>query len=428
MQLPIPSSGEIIKQNEITSSSSEEVRTFCYKIQIMTKEVFQRTKPMINIGTIGHADHGKTTLSAAICTILAKYDLATKRDPESFDSAPAERALGCTISPSHVTYETLQRVYTHIDCPGHAHYMKSMSKGAAQMDAAILVVSAYDGPMDQTRESLILARQAGISNIVVFLSKCDMVTEHELRELVEDETRELLSEYDFDGDKVPVIQGSALKALEGKQEWEYSIIQLLQALDSHIPIPKRSIDQPFLMPITHVYSIPDHGTVVTGRIERGVISVGDQIDIVGINDTILATCSSLEFFRKLVQDECRAGENVGILLRGIRSDQVRQGQVLAAPNSVTSHHKFVGEVNILTNHDGGRCTHFSSGYMPQFFFRSQYVTGKITTPEGVDFVEPGDHVSLQVELITSIPMEEGLHFSIRGGQRTVGVGIISKII
>jgi elongation factor Tu len=295
------------------------------------------------------------------------------------------------------------------------------------MDAAILVVSAYDGPMDQTRESIILARQAGISSIVVFLNKGDMVPDDELRELVESETRELLSEYDYDGDNLPVIQGSALKALEGKKEWEYNIVELLNTLDSHIPSTKRSIDQPFLMPIAHVYSVPVRGTVVTGRIERGTIAIGDQVDVVGMNE-IPATCASLEFFRKFVPDECRAGENVGVLLTGIQHDQVRQGQVLAASNSVTTKSKFVGEVDMLTNYDGGRCTNFSSGYMPQFFFRTKFVTGKITTPEGVEFVEPGDHVSLHVDLISPILIEKGLHFSIREGYKTVGVGIITEVI
>ncbi|MRI82881.1 MAG: elongation factor Tu [Nitratiruptor sp.] len=398
----------------------------------MAKEKFVKTKPHVNIGTIGHVDHGKTTLTAAITAVLAEKGFAEKRDYDQIDNAPEERERGITIATSHVEYETEKRHYAHVDCPGHADYVKNMITGAAQMDGAILVVSAADGPMPQTREHILLARQVGVPYIVVFLNKEDMVDDPELLELVEMEVRELLNEYDFPGDDVPVITGSALKALEevkeGKLgEWSQKILKLMEAVDEYIPTPERDIDKPFLMPIEDVFSISGRGTVVTGRIERGVVKVGDEVEIVGLRPTQKTTVTGVEMFRKEL-DQGEAGDNVGVLLRGTKKEEVERGQVLAQPGTITPHTKFEAEVYILTKEEGGRHTPFFSGYRPQFYVRTTDVTGTITLPEGVEMVMPGDNVKITAELIAPIALEEGTRFAIREGGRTVGAGVVSKII
>ncbi len=398
----------------------------------MAKEKFVKTKPHVNIGTIGHVDHGKTTLTAAITAVLAEKGYAEKRDYDQIDNAPEERERGITIATSHVEYETDKRHYAHVDCPGHADYVKNMITGAAQMDGAILVVSAADGPMPQTREHILLARQVGVPYIVVFLNKEDMVDDPELLELVEMEVRELLNEYDFPGDDVPVVTGSALKALEEAKEgkigpWSEKILKLMEAVDEYIPTPERDIDKPFLMPIEDVFSISGRGTVVTGRIERGVVKVGDEIEIVGLRPTQKTTVTGVEMFRKEL-DQGEAGDNVGVLLRGTKKEEVERGQVLAQPGSITPHTKFEAEVYILTKEEGGRHTPFFSGYRPQFYVRTTDVTGTITLPEGVEMVMPGDNVKITAELIAPIALEEGTRFAIREGGRTVGAGVVSKII
>ncbi|MBY7835437.1 elongation factor Tu, partial [Vibrio fluvialis] len=375
-----------------------------------SKEKFERTKPHVNVGTIGHVDHGKTTLTAAICTTLSKVYGGAARDFASIDNAPEERERGITISTSHVEYDTPSRHYAHVDCPGHADYVKNMITGAAQMDGGILVVAATDGPMPQTREHILLGRQVGIPYIIVFMNKCDMVDDEELLELVEMEVRELLSEYDFPGDDLPVIQGSALGALNGEAQWEEKILELAKALDEYIPEPERAVDMPFLMPIEDVFSIQGRGTVVTGRIERGILRVGDEVAIVGIHDTTTTTCTGVEMFRKLL-DEGRAGENVGALLRGTKRDEVERGQVLAKPGSITPHTKFESEVYVLSKDEGGRHTPFFKGYRPQFYFRTTDVTGNIELPAGVEMVMPGDNIQMIVELIAPIAMDEGLRFA-----------------
>ena len=393
----------------------------------MSKAKFERTKPHVNVGTIGHVDHGKTTLTAAICTVLAKTYGGSARDFASIDNAPEERERGITISTSHVEYDTPARHYAHVDCPGHADYVKNMITGAAQMDGGILVVAATDGPMPQTREHILLGRQVGIPYILVFMNKCDMVDDEELLELVEMEVRELLSEYDFPGDDCPVIQGSALGALNGEAQWEEKIMELANALDTYIPEPERAIDKPFILPIEDVFSIQGRGTVVTGRIEQGIVKVGDEVAIIGIKDTITTTCTGVEMFRKLL-DEGRAGENVGVLLRGTKRDEVERGQVLAKPNSITPHTTFTSEIYVLSKDEGGRHTPFFKGYRPQFYFRTTDVTGTIELPEGVEMVMPGDNISMTVTLIAPIAMNEGLRFAIREGGRTVGAGVVAKII
>ena len=398
----------------------------------MSKAKFERTKPHINVGTIGHVDHGKTTLTAAITRTLSTRGQAEFMDYANIDRAPEERERGLTISISHVEYETENRHYAHIDCPGHADYVKNMITGAAQMDGAILVVSAADGPMPQTREHILLARQVEVPYIVVFLNKTDMVDDPELLELVELEVRELLSQYKFPGDEIPVVKGSALKALEcgcGKKEcqWCGPILELVGALDEYIPVPERDIDKPFLMPVEDVFSISGRGTVVTGRVERGVVKVGDEVEIVGIRDTTKTVVTGVEMFRKLL-DEGRAGDNIGALLRGIKKDEVERGQVLAKPGSITPHTKFKAEVYVLTKDEGGRHTPFFNGYRPQFYFRTTDVTGVVTLPEGTEMVMPGDNVNFEINLIVPIAMEEGLRFAIREGGRTVGAGVVTKII
>ena len=396
----------------------------------MAKEKFERTKPHVNIGTIGHVDHGKTTLTAAITRIQAARGMANFVAFDSIDKAPEERERGITIATAHVEYETENRHYAHVDCPGHADYVKNMITGAAQMDGAILVVSAADGPMPQTREHILLARQVGVPYIVVFMNKCDMVDDEELLDLVELELRELLSSYDFPGDDLPVVRGSALKALESgdpESQWGKTIVELMAAVDENIPLPERAVDKDFLMPIEDIFSISGRGTVVTGRIERGVVKVGDTIEIVGIRPTTKTTVTGVEMFRKLL-DRGEAGDNVGILLRGTKKDDVERGQVLAKPGSITPHTKFKGEVYILTKEEGGRHTPFFKGYRPQFYFRTTDVTGSTQLPEGVEMVMPGDNVSLEVELIAPIAMEKGVRFAIREGGRTVGAGTVSEII
>ena len=395
----------------------------------MAKEKFERTKPHVNVGTIGHVDHGKTTLTAAICTVLSKHFGGEAKAYDQIDAAPEEKARGITINTAHVEYETAHRHYAHVDCPGHADYVKNMITGAAQMDGAILVVSAADGPMPQTREHILLARQVGVPYIIVFLNKCDMVDDPELLELVEMEVRELLSSYDFPGDTIPIIKGSAKLALEGDQSeiGEPAVLKLAETLDSYIPTPERALDQPFLMPIEDVFSISGRGTVVTGRVERGVIRVGDEIEIVGIKPTAKTTCTGVEMFRKLL-DEGEAGDNVGILLRGTKREEVERGQVVAKPGSITPHKKFVGQVYVLTKEEGGRHTPFFKGYRPQFYFRTTDVTGTIELPEGVEMVMPGDNVEMGVQLICPIAMEQGLRFAIREGGHTVGAGVVAKII
>lgn len=395
----------------------------------MAKEKFERTKPHVNVGTIGHVDHGKTTLTAAITTILAKRYGGTAKKYDEIDSAPEEKARGITINTAHVEYETANRHYAHVDCPGHADYVKNMITGAAQMDGAILVVSAADGPMPQTREHILLARQVGVPYIVVYLNKADMVDDAELLELVEMEVRELLSKYDFPGDDIPIIVGSALKALEGdtSELGEGSILKLAEALDTYIPTPERAVDKPFLMPIEDVFSISGRGTVVTGRVERGVIKVGDEVEIVGLRPTAKTTCTGVEMFRKLL-DQGQAGDNIGVLLRGTKREEVERGQVLAKPGTITPHTKFTAEVYVLSKEEGGRHTPFFNGYRPQFYFRTTDVTGAIELPAGTEMVMPGDNVSITVSLIAPIAMEEGLRFAIREGGRTVGAGVVSKII
>jgi elongation factor Tu len=395
----------------------------------MAKEKFERKKPHVNVGTIGHVDHGKTTLTAAITTILAKKYGGQAKKYDEIDSAPEEKARGITINTAHVEYETEKRHYAHVDCPGHADYVKNMITGAAQMDGAILVVSAADGPMPQTREHILLARQVGVPYIVVYLNKADMVDDPELLELVEMEVRELLSKYDFPGDETPIIVGSALKALEGDQSeiGEPSILKLADALDNYIPEPVRAIDQPFLMPIEDVFSISGRGTVVTGRVERGVVKVGDEVEIVGLRPTQKTTVTGVEMFRKLL-DEGRAGDNIGVLLRGTKREEVERGQVLAKPGTITPHTKFTAEIYVLSKEEGGRHTPFFNGYRPQFYFRTTDVTGAVELPAGVEMVMPGDNVQITVSLIQPIAMEEGLRFAIREGGRTVGAGVVSKII
>ena len=394
----------------------------------MAKEKFDRSKPPVNIGTIGHIDHGKTTLTAAITAVMAKHDSTnTARSFDSIDNAPEERERGITIATAHVEYTTAQRHYAHVDCPGHADYIKNMITGAAQMDGAILVVAATDGPMPQTREHILLARQVGVPSLTVFLNKVDMVDDPELLELVELEVRELLSSYDFPGDDIPVVQGSALKALEGDAEGEKSIDALMEAVDGYVPLPERDIDKPFLMPIEDVFSISGRGTVVTGRVDRGKVLVSEEIEIVGFTPTQKKVVTGVEMFRKLL-DAGEAGDNIGVLLRGTEKDDVERGQVLAKPGSITPHTKFKGEVYVLTKDEGGRHTPFFDGYRPQFYLRTTDVTGVSNLPEGVEMVMPGDNVTISVELITPVALEKGLRFAIREGGRTVGSGTITEII
>jgi len=395
----------------------------------MAKGKFERTKPHVNVGTIGHVDHGKTTLTAAITTVLASKFGGEAKGYDQIDAAPEEKARGITINTAHVEYETANRHYAHVDCPGHADYVKNMITGAAQMDGAILVCSAADGPMPQTREHILLARQVGVPYIVVFLNKADMVDDAELLELVEMEVRELLSKYDFPGDDIPIVIGSALKALQGDQSdiGEPAIFKLAEALDSYIPMPERAIDGTFLMPVEDVFSISGRGTVVTGRVERGIVKVGEECEIVGIRDTTKTVCTGVEMFRKLL-DEGRAGENVGVLLRGTKRDDVERGQVLAKPGTIKPHTTFEAEVYVLSKDEGGRHTPFFKGYRPQFYFRTTDVTGACELPEGVEMVMPGDNIQMKVTLIAPIAMEDGLRFAIREGGRTVGAGVVAKII
>ena len=393
----------------------------------MAKQKFERTKPHVNIGTIGHIDHGKTTLTAAITKVLAEKGLADYTPFEQIDKAPEERERGITISIAHVEYQTERRHYAHVDCPGHADYIKNMITGAAQMDGAILVVSAADGPMPQTREHVLLARQVNVPYIVVALNKIDMVDDPELLDLVELEVRELLSAYEFPGDEVPVVRVSALRALEGDEQAKAQILELMEAVDTYIPEPVRDIDKPFLMPIEDVFSITGRGTVVTGRVERGVLRKMEEVEIVGIRPTRKTVATDLEMFRKLL-DEVRAGDNVGVLLRGVDKDEVERGQVLARPGTITPHTEFVGQVYVLSKEEGGRHTPFFNGYRPQFYFRTTDVTGTLHLPEGVEMVMPGDNVEITVELIAPIAMEEGLRFAIREGGRTVGAGRVTKVI
>jgi len=395
----------------------------------MAKAKFERTKPHVNIGTIGHVDHGKTTLTAAITKVLAGKGQAEFRSFDQIDNAPEERERGITIATAHVEYETDKRHYAHVDCPGHADYVKNMITGAAQMDGAILVVSAADGPMPQTREHILLARQVGVPYMVVFLNKADMVDDAELVELVELEIRELLSSYDFPGDDIPIIKGSALKALEGDKGelGEEAILKLMDAVDSYIPEPERAIDKPFLMPVEDVFSISGRGTVATGRVERGIVKVGEEVEIVGMKATAKTTVTGVEMFRKLL-DEGRAGDNIGALLRGVKREDIERGQVLAKPGSITPHTKFKAEAYILTKEEGGRHTPFFNGYRPQFYFRTTDVTGIAELPAGTEMVMPGDNVAMTINLITPIAMDEGLRFAIREGGRTVGAGVVSSII
>jgi len=393
----------------------------------MSKEKFQRIKTHINVGTIGHVDHGKTTLTAAITNVLSKNYGGNARSFEQIDNAPEEKARGITINTSHVEYDSLKRHYAHVDCPGHADYIKNMITGAAQMDGAILVVAATDGPMPQTSEHILLSRQVGVPYIVVFLNKCDIVNDIELLEIVEMEVRELLSKYDFPGEKTPIIRGSALGALEGNPIWTSKILELADELDKYIPEPKRTIDKPFLLPIEDIFSISGRGTVVTGRVEQGLIRIGDEIEIIGIKNTVSTICTGVEMFRKLL-DEGRAGENVGILLRGIKREEVERGQVLAKPGSIKPHTYFNAEVYILNKEEGGRHTPFFNGYRPQFYFRTTDVTGIIELPKEIEMVMPGDNVNMNVKLIAPIAMNEGLRFAIREGGHTVGAGIVNKII
>ena len=393
----------------------------------MAKEKFERSKPHVNIGTIGHVDHGKTTTTAAISKVLSDLGLAQRVDFDNIDAAPEEKERGITINTAHIEYETEKRHYAHVDCPGHADYVKNMITGAAQMDGAILVVSAADGPMPQTREHILLSRQVGVPYIVVYLNKADMVDDAELLELVEMEVRELLNEYGFPGDDVPVIAGSSLGALNGEQQWVDKIIELMNAVDEYIPTPERAVDQPFLMPIEDVFTITGRGTVVTGRVERGVIKVGEEVEIVGIKPTTKTTVTGVEMFRKLL-DQGQAGDNIGALLRGTKKEEVERGQVLAKPGSITPHTNFKGEVYVLTKEEGGRHTPFFTGYRPQFYFRTTDITGAIDLPEGVEMVMPGDNITMTVELIHPIAMETGLRFAIREGGRTVASGVVAEII
>ncbi|MCF6764167.1 elongation factor Tu [Thiotrichales bacterium 19S3-7] len=393
----------------------------------MAKEKFDRSKPHVNVGTIGHVDHGKTTLSAAISKVAGEKFGGEAKNFDEIDNAPEEKARGITISTSHIEYESAGRHYAHVDCPGHADYVKNMITGAAQMDGAILVVSAADGPMPQTREHILLARQVGVPYIVVFLNKCDMVDDEELLDLVEMEVRELLDQYEFPGDDTPIIKGSALKAIEGEESYVNAIVELLETMDSYIPEPERDTDKPFLLPVEDVFSISGRGTVVTGRIERGIVKVGEEVEIVGIKDTTKTTVTGVEMFRKLL-DEGRAGDNVGLLVRGVKREDVERGQVLCKPGSITPHTQFEAEVYILSKEEGGRHTPFFKGYRPQFYFRTTDVTGSIELPEGVEMVMPGDNIKMDVTLIAPIAMEEGLRFAIREGGRTVGAGVVAKII
>ncbi|MCL1596175.1 elongation factor Tu [Parasutterella secunda] len=395
----------------------------------MAKGKFERTKPHVNVGTIGHVDHGKTTLTAAITTVLAAKFGGEARAYDQIDAAPEEKARGITINTAHVEYETEHRHYAHVDCPGHADYVKNMITGAAQMDGAILVVSAADGPMPQTREHILLARQVGVPYIIVYLNKCDMVDDAELLELVEMEVRDLLSNYNFPGDEIPIVKGSAKLALEGDQSeiGVPSILKLAETMDSYIPTPVRDVDHPFLMPVEDVFSISGRGTVVTGRVERGVLKVGDEIEIVGIRPTQKTTCTGVEMFRKLL-DQGQAGDNIGVLLRGTKREEVERGQVLAKPGTITPHTKFTAEVYVLSKDEGGRHTPFFKGYRPQFYFRTTDVTGTIELPEGVEMVMPGDNITMTVQLISPIAMNEGLRFAVREGGRTVGAGVVAKII
>jgi elongation factor Tu len=395
----------------------------------MAKGKFERTKPHVNVGTIGHVDHGKTTLTAAMTSVLAAKFGGDVKKYDDIDNAPEEKARGITINTAHVEYQTQKRHYAHVDCPGHADYVKNMITGAAQMDGAILVVSAADGPMPQTREHILLARQVGVPYIVVYMNKCDMVDDAELLELVELEVRELLSKYEFPGDTIPIVKGAAKLALEGDKGelGEQSIMKLAEALDSYIPTPKRAIDQPFLMPIEDVFSISGRGTVVTGRVERGIVKVGDEIEIVGLKPTIKTTCTGVEMFRKLL-DEGQAGDNVGVLLRGTKREEVERGQVLAKPGSITPHTKFECEVYVLSKEEGGRHTPFFNGYRPQFYFRTTDVTGSVQLPAGTEMVMPGDNIKMVVTLIQPIAMDQGLRFAVREGGKTVGAGVVAKIL
>ena len=395
----------------------------------MAKQKFERTKPHVNVGTIGHVDHGKTTLTAAIATVLSKKFGGEAKAYDQIDAAPEEKARGITINTAHVEYETANRHYAHVDCPGHADYVKNMITGAAQMDGAILVVSAADGPMPQTREHILLARQVGVPYIIVFMNKCDMVDDEELLELVEMEIRELLTKYDFPGDDVPIIKGSATMALSGDQGdlGEAAIMRLAEALDTYIPQPERALDGAFLMPVEDVFSISGRGTVVTGRIERGIVKVGEEIEIVGLKPTLKTTCTGVEMFRKLL-DQGQAGDNVGVLLRGTKREEVERGQVLAKPGSITPHTDFEAEIYVLSKEEGGRHTPFFNGYRPQFYFRTTDVTGAVELPAGTEMVMPGDNVSVTVSLIAPVAMEEGLRFAIREGGRTVGAGVVAKIL
>ena len=395
----------------------------------MAKETFERTKPHLNVGTIGHVDHGKTTLTAALTKVLAERHGGAAKAFDEIDNAPEERERGITIATAHVEYETAARHYAHVDCPGHADYVKNMITGAAQMDGAVLVVSANDGPMPQTREHILLARQVGVPHIVVYLNKCDMVDDEELIELVEMEVRELLDSYQFDGEATPIVRGSALEALEGAdtERGVGSVVQLADALDASIPEPERAVDGAFLMPVEDVVSISGRGTVATGRIERGVVKVGESVEIVGINETGQTTCTGVEMFRKLLR-EGMAGDNVGLLLRGVKREEIRRGQVLAAPGSITPHREFEAEVYVLSKDEGGRHTPFFKGYRPQFYFRTTDVTGEVTLPEGTDMVMPGDNIEMSVALIAPIAMEAGLRFAVREGGRTVGAGVVTKIV
>jgi elongation factor Tu len=395
----------------------------------MAKGKFERTKPHVNVGTIGHVDHGKTTLTAALTLVLSKKYGGEAKAYDQIDAAPEEKARGITINTAHVEYETANRHYAHVDCPGHADYVKNMITGAAQMDGAILVVSAADGPMPQTREHILLARQVGVPYIIVFMNKADMVDDKELLELVEMEVRELLSKYEFPGDKTPIIIGSALKALEGDKGelGEVAIFKLAEALDTYIPQPKRALDGPFLLPVEDVFSISGRGTVVTGRVERGIVKVGDELEIVGLKPTVKTVCTGIEMFRKLL-DQGQAGDNVGVLLRGTKREEVERGQVLAKPGSITPHTKFAAEVYVLSKEEGGRHTPFFNGYRPQFYFRTTDVTGAVELPAGTEMVMPGDNIGITVQLIQPIAMEEGLRFAIREGGRTVGAGVVAKIL
>jgi elongation factor Tu len=392
----------------------------------MAKEKFDRSKDHVNIGTIGHVDHGKTTLTAAITTVLAKKGLSEVRSFDQIDNAPEEKERGITINTSHVEYQTATRHYAHVDCPGHADYVKNMVTGAAQMDGAILVVAATDGPMPQTKEHVLLAKQVNVPRIVVFLNKCDMVEDEEMFELVEMEVRDLLNKYDFDGDNTPIIRGSALGALNGDAKWEEKVMELMDAVDTWIPLPPREMDKPFLMPVEDIFSITGRGTVATGRIERGVVHTGDELQIIGFDANLKTTCTGVEMFRKLL-DEGQAGDNVGLLLRGIEKDQIKRGMVICKPDSIKPHKKFKAEVYVLTKEEGGRHTPFHNKYRPQFYIRTTDVTGEITLPDGVEMVMPGDNVTITVDLLSHVALNEGLRFAIREGGRTVGSGVVTKI-